>query len=255
MAGCNPSISVVVPVWNEDVRNLSALYSRLTATLDQLAQTWEIVFVDDASTGPVVAALNALSTECTAVRVIRLDRHRGQDTATVMGLLHARGTIICTMDGDLEHRPEELPMLIKPLHRGYDLVFGRRRAGPGSSITRRVFSRAITRLMNLRWQTAISDWGCAFNAGKRPIFEELRDTLPRWQGEPLKKGFIRLAARWTEVEVSHDPRQHGRSRYTWGQRWRRGFQLVGGGQRVAPVACAEYDPRWNGGSHESGCGV
>ncbi len=107
-----PSISVVIPVYNEGPARLRELYSRTAATLDEAARTFELIFVDDGSTDGTFAELERLHDEDERVRAVRFKRNFGQHAAMHAGLARARGEIWVTMDGDLQNAPEDLPRLI-----------------------------------------------------------------------------------------------------------------------------------------------
>jgi len=230
----DPAISVVIPVWNEDGRTLQELRRRIVATLEPLGQPWEVVVVSDGSDGTTKQVLEGLASDDPRVRLVCLGRRRGQETALVVGLLAAKGELICTMDCDLENRPEDLPRIVAPLLQGYDLVLGYRRHRPGCPLTRRLLSRFFNSVMNLRWAVGIHDWGCGFNAGRREMFEVLRDRLSRWTDEPLKVGFIHQATRWTQVEVTPDIRRDGDSGYSWLMLCGRGITALIRGSTVVP---------------------
>ncbi len=228
------SVSIVIPVWNEDPRNLRSLLARLTVTLDRVAPSWEVVFVDDASLDPTRRTLEELAAADERVRVLTLHRRGGQETAVVVGLLAARGDLVCTMDCDLQNRPEEIPRLLACLQRGWDLVLGSRRYR-GDWSFRRWLSRLSTLLMNCRWGVALEDWGCGLNGGKRVVFEAMRHDLRQWRGGPLKSTLARQVVRWTHVEVTHDPRRYGRSGYSWAELCHRGLQMLFRGNAVDTV--------------------
>lgn len=206
--------SVVIPVWNEDPRNLVMLYARIAAALGGVPESWELILVDDGNQEPTRAALRDLASRDVRVHLICLEHRRGQETALVTGLLAAQGEWICTLDSDLENRPEDIPRLLAPLRNGYALVLGARRPAARASRLRQALSRVYSSMMNARWGTHIHDWGCGFNAGTRTIIEMVRNGMECSHGEPLKRSFIRCAGRrWTEVEVTLEPRRYGRSGY------------------------------------------
>src|SRR6266566_9450325 len=116
------AISVVVPVMNEE-QNVRPLYEKLSAQLNALGQSYEVIFVDDGSTDKTFMELKALHNEHPAiVRVIRFRRNFGKTPALVAGFSRCRGETIFTMDGDLQDDPEEIPSFLEKLNEGYDLV-------------------------------------------------------------------------------------------------------------------------------------
>ena len=113
-------ISVVVPVYNED-ESLRPLYDALTAALERLGQSYEIVFVDDGSRDGSFTTLKALHDQDQHIRVIRFRRNFGKTPALVAGFHEARGDVVFTMDADLQDDPAEIPLFLDKLAEGYDL--------------------------------------------------------------------------------------------------------------------------------------
>jgi hypothetical protein len=209
------SVSVVTPVWNEESRNLEELVERLSRVLDRVAEPWELVLVDDGSSSTSTQhALQAIAAREARIRLVRLRRHFGQETALVVGLLAATGRLLCTIDCDLQNQPEDLPRVIALLNEGYDLVLGRRRPPAGRRTMRCRLSRAYTTIMNLRWGVALGDWGCGLNGCRRQVWEGMGTSSRRWLWGPLKQGAIRQARRSVELDVAWAPRQRGRSGYS-----------------------------------------
>lgn len=106
------SYSVVIPVYNT-ATSLVELARRLEKVFLDLDVTFEVIFVDDASpkkeTGKVLRQLSSLQN----VKVITLTRNFGQQVATLCGLEHSAGEYVITMDDDLQHKPEDIPELIR----------------------------------------------------------------------------------------------------------------------------------------------
>src|SRR6185436_6796784 len=116
-------LSIVIPVFNERA-TLDELHHRLTASLLMIDRVYEIVFVDDGSTDGTYAELSVLRDIDPAVVVVKLARNYGQTAALAAGFDRARGDVIVAMDGDLQHAPEDLPLLLDKLDDGYDVVSG-----------------------------------------------------------------------------------------------------------------------------------
>ncbi|MDX6511823.1 MAG: hypothetical protein QOE36_1327, partial [Gaiellaceae bacterium] len=116
-------ISVVVPVHNEE-RSVALLYDELGSALEPLEREWEVVFVDDGSTDGSFGALTRLHAASPNVRVVRLRRNFGKAAALMAGFDQARGTLVVTLDADLQDDPAEIPRLLAKLDEGFDLVSG-----------------------------------------------------------------------------------------------------------------------------------
>ena len=104
----SPSISVVIPVYNEGP-SLRELYERTVRTLDATGRGFELIFVDDGSLDTTFSELERMHAADDRVRVVRLKKNFGQHAAMHAGLVRARGEILVTMDGDLQNAPEDLP--------------------------------------------------------------------------------------------------------------------------------------------------
>ena len=107
-----PALSVVIPLFNERA-TLEELHERLAAVLGVIGLTHEIVFVDDGSVDGTYRDLRAIAAVDPAVRLVKLARNYGQTAALAAGFDKARGEIIVAMDGDLQHAPEDLPVLLE----------------------------------------------------------------------------------------------------------------------------------------------
>lgn len=117
-----PTISVVVPLFDE-ADNLPALYRRLTAALEPLVDSFELVLVNDGSRDATAVQLDALAARDRRVVVIHLSRNFGHQAAVSAGLDHARGQAVIVMDGDLQDPPEALGQFIDAWRLGHDVVY------------------------------------------------------------------------------------------------------------------------------------
>jgi undecaprenyl-phosphate 4-deoxy-4-formamido-L-arabinose transferase len=204
-----PSISVVIPVYNEGPR-LAELYSRTAATLDEAARTFELIFVDDGSTDGTFAALERLHDADGRVRAVRFKRNFGQHAAMHAGLVRSRGEILVTMDGDLQNAPEDLPRLIAAVEQGADVASGTRNVRR-DSWGRTLPSRMINGMLRRFTRVDISDFGCAYNAYRRSAIEPMFGAIgkQKFTNALVLSGGASVA----EVDVSHAARA-GSSRYS-----------------------------------------
>jgi undecaprenyl-phosphate 4-deoxy-4-formamido-L-arabinose transferase len=191
-----PSLSVVVTVLNE-AGSVDELYRRTAETLAKVP--FELIFVDDGSNDGTFAALSRLHAGDPRVRAVRLKRNFGQHPAMHAGLARARGSVIVTMDGDLQNAPEEIPKLLAVLER-VDVASGRR-VGRRDSIARKLPSRAINGMLRRFTGVPISDFGCAFNAYRRDAIMPLLGSIGKQKF--TKALVLRSGATVEEVDVSH----------------------------------------------------
>jgi undecaprenyl-phosphate 4-deoxy-4-formamido-L-arabinose transferase len=203
-----PELSVVVTVLNEE-RSVEELYRRTVATLEQLGDPFELVFVDDCSTDGSFGVLERLHAADPRVRVVRFKRNFGQHPAMHAGLARARGDIVVTMDGDLQNAPEDIPKLVAAVRAGSDVASGRR-AVRKDSWGRTLPSRLINGMLRRFTGAQIADFGCAFNAYRRSAVTPMLGSIGK---QKFTKALILSGgASVVEVDVSHAPRE-GRSRY------------------------------------------
>ncbi len=211
-------VSVVVPVHNEE-RSVALLADELDSALQPLGRPWETIFVDDGSTDGSHAALTRLHAAYENVVVVRLRRNFGKATALAAGFAAARGTVIVTIDGDLQDDPAEIPKLLVKLEEGFDLVSGwkTRRRDP---LPRRVLSRVFNRVSGWISGVQLHDMNCGLKAYRAEVVRGLRlyGELHRFIPVLAHHRGYRLA----EVPVNHRPRDYGRSRYG-PERYLRGF--------------------------------
>ncbi|MBX3413042.1 MAG: glycosyltransferase family 2 protein [Pirellulales bacterium] len=204
------SVSVVVPIYNE-IEGIDALYAALRPVLVRLGRPFEMILVDDGSTDGTSAALDALASRDPAVKVIHFRRNFGQSAAMAAGLHMARGDAIVTLDADLQNDPEDIPLLLAELDKGYDLVHGWRRDRQDELVRRKLPSRIANWLIARVTHFPVHDLGCTLKAMRREIAEELD-----LYGEMHR--FIPIlahgrGARCVEIVTRHHPRRFGTSKY------------------------------------------
>ena len=132
-----PKYSIVVPFHNEE-ENVTTLYDRLKAVMEQVGESFELVFVDDGSRDRTYRLLEEIAAVDSRVLVIKLRRNFGQTSALAAGFDHAQGDYILAMDGDLQHDPDEIPNFLAKLEEGYDVVSGWRDRRADNFLLRRI---------------------------------------------------------------------------------------------------------------------
>ncbi len=203
-------LSVVIPVLNEEP-NLRPLYESLRAVLDGLGMSWEVIFVDDGSQDASFDLLKQIAAADSHVKALRFGRRFGQTAALSAGFDESTGSVIVTMDADMQNDPQDIPILLETMAKGYDVVSGWRRRRKDPFLTRRIPSFLANWLVS--WVTALHlhDYGCSLKAYRREIVANLN-----LYGEMHR--FIPAVANWqgvtvAEVPVSHHPRTAGKSKY------------------------------------------
>jgi undecaprenyl-phosphate 4-deoxy-4-formamido-L-arabinose transferase len=220
-----PSVSVVIPVYNEE-SGLPALFERLYAALDQLGVRYEVVFVNDGSVDRSAALLRAQYQQRPDVtRVVLFNGNFGQHLAIMAGFEHARGERIVTLDADLQNPPEEIGRLLAAMDQGHDYVGTIRRMRRDTAF-RRVASRAMNRLRERITRIRMTDQGCMLRAYSRDIIDAINAC--REVNTFIPALAYTFAQRPTEIEVGHEDRAAGESKYSLYKLIRLNFDLVTG---------------------------
>ena len=208
--GSDIRYSVVVPLYNEQ-DNILPLYSRIVDAMTGLDARYEIVFVDDGSRDNTFRILSEISGLDSRVTVVRLRRNFGQTAGLKAGFDFARGDVIISMDGDLQHDPAEIPAFIAKIDEGYDIVSGWRLQRRDAWLTRQLPSRTANWLMARLCRLDLHDFGTTFKAYRREVIKD----LPLY-GELHR--FIPALASWSGASIAEIPiknlsRQSGKSNY------------------------------------------
>ncbi len=244
-----PILSVVIPVYNEEA-TLSALFARLYPALDALGTGYEVIFVNDGSRDRSAALLREQwERRRDVTRVVLLNANYGQHTAIVAGFECCRGSRVVTLDADLQNPPEEIGKLLAAMDAGHDYVGGVRRTRE-DSLWRRLASRAMNGLRERITRIRMTDQGCMLRAYSREIAEQV--AASREVSTYIPALAYTFAASPTEVEVAHEERAAGESKYSLYKLIRLNFDLVTGfslvplqlfsmfGMLVSLVALATY---------------
>src|SRR5258706_5034260 len=165
-------LSIVIPMHNEE-RSILPLYDRLTAVLEPLGRPYEILFVDDASTDRSFDLLANLVETDSRLKVIGLRRNVGQAAALSAGFDEAQGSVIVSLDGDLQHAPEDIPALLAKIEEGYDIASGWRKDRVDNALTRKIPSRVANWLMAQASGIQLRDFGTTFKAYRAEILKEI----------------------------------------------------------------------------------
>ncbi|MEO8026687.1 MAG: glycosyltransferase family 2 protein [Bryobacteraceae bacterium] len=213
----------MVPIHNEEPAILP-LYDRLTAVLDGMKKPYEILFIDDASTDRSFDLLANLVETDARLKVIRLRRNFGQTAALSAGFDEAQGNIIISLDGDLQHEPEDIPALLAKIEEGYDIASGWRKDRLDNAVTRKIPSRIANWMMAKVSGVELRDFGTTFKAYRAEILKDVN-----LYGE-LHRFIPALAAvygaRIAEVPIRNAPRISGGSHYGLGRTFRVFFDIL-----------------------------
>jgi len=230
-----PHFSIVIPVFNEE-ENLEELHTRLTEVLEEIGETYELVFVDDGSRDRTAAMLRAMHEEDPRVTLLRFSRNFGHHIAITAGLDAARGEYIVMMDGDLQDRPEAIPDLYAKIQEGFDLVYGVR-AQKKHSLFKRVTSWMFVRLMRTVATEDNEITTSIFRIMNREVAEAVRECRER--ARFVVGLFSWVGFRQTSIVVQHGARHAGETKYSLSTMFRLAFDGIASFSRM-PLQIASW---------------
>ena len=220
-----PALSVVIPVYNEEA-GLPALFARLYPALDALRVPYEVLFVNDGSRDASAALLaDQFRARSEVTRVVLFNANYGQHMAIIAGFERVRGARIVTLDADLQNPPEEIGRLLAAMDDGADYVGGVRRVRE-DAWWRRVTSRLMNRLRERITRIRMTDQGCMLRAYSREIVDAV--AASREISTYIPALAYTFAHQPVEVEVAHEERAAGVSKYSLYRLVRLNFDLVTG---------------------------
>ena len=203
-------LSIVIPVYNE-ADNIPLLYEQLSAALDDLPQTYEVIVVDDGSQDESLARLREIHAYDTRWQVISFRRNFGQTAGMAAGFEAARGRTVITIDADLQNDPRDIARLLDKMTEGYDIVSGWRVDRQEPFLSRRLPSMSANWLISKITGVHLHDYGCTLKAYDHfvvknvRLYGELHRFIPALASQ--------LGVRVAEVPVNDRPRLHGTSKY------------------------------------------
>jgi glycosyltransferase involved in cell wall biosynthesis len=234
--GRRPSLSVVVPVYDEEAV-LPEFHRRLAAVLDAVPADVEIVYVNDGSRDGSMATLVALHGSDARVSVVDLSRNFGKEVAMSAGLDHARGDAVVVIDADLQDPPELIPEMMAAWQEGCDVVLMRRARRADESwlkkATAHAFYRAIGSIGTIDIPPNVGDF--------RLLSRRAVDALTRF---PERSRFMKGLFAWIgfpckEITYDRDGRYAGRTKWNYWRLWN--FALEGiTSFSVVPLKIASY---------------
>ncbi|MCC7080004.1 MAG: glycosyltransferase [Burkholderiales bacterium] len=227
----SPHVSIVIPVYNEEAV-LARLFGRLYPALDALGVAYEVILVDDASSDRSPQLLREqFARRPRQTRALLLAFNVGQHMAILAGFQHARGERVVTLDADLQNPPEEIGKLLAVMDRGHDYVGGVR-SHRRDGWLRTLASRAMNELRARTTRIRMTDQGCMLRAYERRVIDViLRSGEANTFIPALAYGYARNPV---EVEVEHETRAAGASKYPFMRLVALNFDLMTGFS-VAPL--------------------
>ena len=204
------TLSIVIPARNE-AENIVSLVDAIEVALRPRGG-FEIIVVDDGSSDQTAAAVTARMATLPNLRLVQHPASGGQSAAVHSGVLAAQGALICTLDGDGQNPPEDIPALLVPLDEPLVGLVAGQRVGRQDTLSKRLASRFANRLRSWMLGDSTRDTGCGLKAFRRdaflrlPYFNHMHRYLPAL--------FARDGWKVRHVDVGHRPRVAGRSNYS-----------------------------------------
>lgn len=204
-------ISIVVPVYNEQ-ENVELFYQEVCRVMADQPYRLELLFVDDGSTDATPALLAKLAVQDCRVRALLLSRNFGHQVALTCGLDHAVGDAVITMDGDLQHPPDLIPVLLAKWEEGFEVVQTIRVATEGVSWFKKWSSYLFYSLINAISNVQIHPGGSDFRLLDRQVVESFR--LFRERARFIRGIISAIGYRQTFVNFTAPPRHAGKSKFS-----------------------------------------
>ena len=218
-----PRVSVVVPIYNEE-EVLPALFARVYPAMDALGRRYELILVDDGSRDHSPQLLREqFERRPDVTRVLLLAGNFGQHMAIMAGFERARGEVVVTLDADLQNPPEEIARLLLMFGEGHDYVGSYRRTREDNTF-RRITSRLMNQVRERITDIRMTDQGCMLRAYGRNVVDAV---LRSAESSTFIPALAHLYARRpAEIEVAHEARAAGRTKYSLYRLVRLNFDLV-----------------------------
>jgi len=209
-----PEVSVVIPVYRS-AEGLPALFERLRSALDEVSERWEVILVDDGSPDDSWRVLNEQKGDDPRFVLVQLTSNCGQQRAVLCGLAESRGEYVVTMDDDLQHRPEEIGVLLDAIREhDCDAVIGRyekKRHGALRNLGTRTVKWVANRTVGVPHDLDMTSF--------RIMRGEIAQRVGMQRNPSPVVGYLLYAVTRSieNVTVHHDEREHGRSNYGMGR--------------------------------------
>lgn len=204
-------VSIILPVFDEE-KNIVPFYDEIKK---YLSATDELIFIDDGSTDNTFLEIQQLSNANNNIKCISLSRNFGHQNALMAGLQHAKGDYIITMDGDLQHPPALIPVMIEKLKEGYDIVITKRTKTNNTGALKIIFSKIFYRFINSISDTHIEPNASDFRAFNKKV---LSNILLFKERELFLRGiFSWIGFRTATVDFEAPERRFGKTKYSFGK--------------------------------------
>lgn len=204
-------VSIVVPVYNE-AENVAAFHQKICEVMEATSYSFELLFVDDGSQDASVVLLDQICQRDPRVRMLVLSRNYGHQTALTCGLDYAAGDVVITMDGDFQHPPELVPVLLQQWEAGFEVVQTVRMSTEGVSFFKQWTSSMFYRVINALSDVKIVEGGSDFRLLDKKAVRAFR--LFRERARFIRGMVSSMGFRTTQFEFVAPPRRAGVSKFS-----------------------------------------
>jgi glycosyltransferase involved in cell wall biosynthesis len=230
------TLSVVIPVYNEET-GLAELHRRLTAVLDQLGCSAEVIYIDDGSRDQSARLLRELAHTDPRVLVLGLSRNFGKEIAVSAGIDYAHGDAVVVLDADLQDPPELIGEMMKHWRGGIDCVLMQRASRHGETWLKKTTSSAFYRLLSRIGEVDIPPDVGDFRLMSRRAVEALRRCQER--ARYMKGLFAWVGFPTVTLTYERDARHAGTSKWNYWRLWNLALEGITSFS-TAPLKLASY---------------
>ena len=207
----NKKISVVIPSFNEE-GNIEVMLAALQSVTQKLPYTFSYVFVDDGSSDGTLAKLKQIAAKDNTVFFIELSRNFGHQNALKAGVDSTNADAVITMDGDLQHPPELIPLLIQKWEEGHDVVYTRRAEDKNLPYFKKKTSSSFYKIMNYLSEVNFEQGTADFRLMDKKVVAVFSDFS---ENELFIRGLVNwLGFKQFAVDYQAAERYSGESKYT-----------------------------------------
>jgi glycosyltransferase involved in cell wall biosynthesis len=206
-------ISVVIPLYNEE-ESLPELVEWISRVMKENQFEYEVVMIDDGSTDGSWAQIELLA-ERYPIRAIKFRRNYGKSAALNTGFGISTGSVVITMDADLQDSPDEIPELYRMIiEENYDIVSGWKKIRYDSKLTKNLPSKLYNWSIRKAFNLPLHDCNCGIKAYRDEVVKSIEV-----YGEMHR--YIPVIAKWAgftrvgEKVVQHRKRKYGETKFGW----------------------------------------
>ena len=202
-------LSIIIPVFNEE-ESILELAEEISGVMKDLSAGYELIFIDDGSRDSSYDKIKSLADKDSRINGVRFRRNYGKAAALSEGFRISNGKMIVTMDSDLQDDPAEIPVLIKKLDEGFDVISGwkKNRKDPWTKRFPSKIFNLVTRMMS---GIRIHDFNCGLKIYRSDVIKTVRVYGELHRYIPVLAKLAGFSV--SELVVNHRPRKFGKTKF------------------------------------------